>query len=214
MLNPSPQSSGVARGAIQKGCLIALGAVGLVVLLLGGTVVGKYNGLQDGKTRVEAQVSEIDNQYKRRNDLIPNLIETVKGVANFEQETLQAVVDARASVGSMKLSPDADPAQVEAFIKAQQGVGSAISRLLLVAENYPVLKATESFRDFQVQLEGTENRITTARRDYIDAIRGYNTTLRKFPGNVIGGLFNFEEFPQFAVEESTRELPKVDFSEE
>ena len=214
MLNPSPSNPRSQRGAIQKGCLIAVVGVGLVLLLLGSTVVGKYNGLQEGKTAVQAKVAEMDNQYKRRTDLIPNLIETVKGVADFEKETLQAVVDARASVGSMKLSADADPAQVEAFIKAQQGLGSAISRLLLVAENYPVLKATDSFRDFQVQLEGTENRVAVARRDYIDAIQGYNATLRKFPGNVIGGLFNFAEFPQFAVEESTRELPKVDFSDE
>jgi len=213
MQNPSPRSPRRARGAIQKGCLIAVAAVGLIVLLLGSTVMGKYNGLQEGKTQVEAKVGEIDNQYKRRAELIPNLIETVKGVANFEQETLQAVVDARASVGKTELPKDLDAAQLQAYMQAQQGLGSALSRLLLVAENYPQLRATESFQQLQAQLEGTENRIAVARRDYIDSIQGYNASLRKFPGNVIGGIFNFKEFPQFSVDEATRELPKVDFSE-
>jgi len=214
MLNPSPRNPGRVRGAIAKGCLIALAVAGLVVLLLGSTVMGKYNGLQTGKTQVEAKVAEMDSQYKRRADLVPNLIATVKGVADFEQETLQAVVDARASVGKTELPEDLDAARLQAYMQAQQGLGSALSRLLLVAENYPQLRATESFQQLQAQLEGTENRIAVARRDYIDSIQGYNASLRKFPGNVIGGIFDFKEFPQFAVDEATHELPKVDFSEE
>jgi LemA protein len=199
------------RGVVLKGCLIGALAVGLIALVGGMVLAGKYNSLQNGKTVVEAKVGEMDNQYKRRFDLIPNLVETVKGAAGFEQETLQAVVEARASVGRAQLPPDLDPERMQAYIQAQQGLGSALGRLFAVAENYPQLKATESFQQLQAQFEGTENRIAVARRDYIDAIQGYNATLRKFPGNVIGGLFGFEEFPQFASEPEARDVPKIDF---
>jgi LemA protein len=208
---PAPAPAPHRRGAIQKGCLIAVLGVGLLALLGAMVFAGKYNSLQTGKTRVEAKVGEMDSQYKRRFDLIPNLVETVKGAASFEQETLQAVVDARASVGRAELPRNLDPQKLQAYIQAQQGLGAALGRLFAVAENYPQLRATESFRELQVQVEGTENRINAARIDYINAIQAYNAELRRFPGNVIGGLFGFEELPQFASEPEAREVPKIDF---
>src|SRR5262249_54289360 len=152
--------------------------------------------------KTTAAWSEIDNQYKRRYDLIPNLVETVKGAADFEKSTLTAVVEARAAVGRVQM-PDklpTDPAQLDAYIKAQQGLSGALGRLFAVAENYPQLKATQNFLSLQDQIEGTENRIAVARRDYIDAVRVYNTSIRAFPGNLIAGLFNFEPAATLQVE--------------
>jgi LemA protein len=174
--------------------------------------IGSYNGLQARKTKVEQTIAALDSQFKRRFDLIPNLVETVKGAANFEQTTLQNVVEARASVGRAQLPADVnDPAQMQAYLDAQASLGGALSRLLVVAENYPALKATQQFGELQAQLEGTENRINVARTDWTEAVRDYNTKLRSFPGNVIGGIFNLEELPQYTAAATEREAPKVDF---
>lgn len=204
------------RGAVARGCLVAVGALVLVVLAGGGCAVGQYNGIVSSKQNVNGRLAEIDNQYKRRFDLIPQLVDTVKGAANYEKTTLQAVVDARASVGKVELPSDmtSDPAKLKAYLDAQDQLGGALSRLLVVAEQYPELKATESFQGLQTQIEGTENRITTARRDYVDAVQGYNTKIVKFPGNLIASLFGHTELPQFSTAPETRETPKIDFGDQ
>lgn len=212
------RASDARRGALGKGCLIAAGVVGalvVVLLIFGSVVAGKYNTLQGGKTRVEAAWAEIDNQYKRRYDLVPNLVETVKGSANFEKSTLEAVTSARASVGRLQLPQNVptDPAQLQAYIQAQQGLSGALSHLFAVAENYPQLKSSQNFLSLQDQLEGTENRIATARRDYIESVNAYNTNVRTFPGNIIAGIFNFATVPQLEAPAEERKNPKVDFSE-
>ncbi|MFN0007826.1 MAG: LemA family protein [Planctomycetota bacterium] len=204
------------KGAVSRGCLVGLGVGGALLLLLlivGGTAVGKYNQLKRQRVNVEKAWAEIDNQFKRRFDLIPNLVETVKGAANFERSTLDSVTEARASVGRIQL-PDTlptDPAQLEAYIRAQQNLSGALGRLFAVAENYPQLKATENFRSLQDQIEGTENRITTARRDYIEAVGAYNTTVETFPGNLVAGFAGMEKLAQLSIAPEERAVPKVDF---
>jgi LemA protein len=216
-MTPSIRSAHPSRrGAISKGCLIGLACAGVLLLLaliFGSTIVSTYNGLGRGKEDAAAKWAAIDSQYKRRFDLIPNLVETVKGAANFEQKTLTDIAEARASVGRAQLPPGlpTDDAQLKAYIQAQQGLGGALARLLVVSENYPQLRATEAFRDLQSQLEGTENRIQVARRDYIDSIKDYNSRLATFPGNVIGGFFNFQRLPQLEIPSEERATPKVDF---
>lgn len=212
--SPSPDSPSRSRRRGLSGIWVFLGGLLLIVLLGGGCAVSAYNGMVSGEENVDKQWAEIENQYKRRFDLIPQLVDTVKGASGFEQETITAVTEARASVGKIQL-PDSvgdDPAQVEAFMKAQSGLSSALSRLLVVAENYPQLNSVANFRDLQSQLEGTENRIAVARRDYIDAIQAFNTTVRKFPNNLLAGTFGFEKLPQLEQEEENlSEAPKIDF---
>jgi LemA protein len=197
----------------MKGCLVA-GAIALLVLLLfGGCAVSTYNGIVGKDERTQAAWSEIHNQYQRRYDLVPQLVETVKGAKDFEQATLTAVTEARASVSRVALPatlPD-DPAKLRAFIEAQQQLSGALTRLIANVESYPELKATENFRSLQDQLEGTENRITTARRDYIEAVREYNVAIRRFPGNVMAGLFGFEAHAQLETPEGVTERPQIDF---
>jgi LemA protein len=202
------------RGAVGKGCIVGVGLL-VVVLAIGGMLVGTYNGLVGKREGVAAAWSEIDNQYKRRYDLIPQLVETVKGAANFEKSTLESVTEARASVGRAQLPADVptDPAQLQAYIAAQQGLGSALGRLLVVAEAYPELKASAAFRDLQSQLEGTENRIAVARRDYIDAVKDYNTAIQKVPGRLVAGFGDFSPAVQLTMPEAERTAPKVDFGE-
>ena len=205
-------------GAVSRGCVIGLvlGGIGLLFLLIvGGTALGKYNQLKAGHVKVEKAWAEIDNQYKRRYDLIPQLVETVKGAAGFEKSTLESVTEARASVGRAQLPAQVptDPAQLQAYIAAQQGLGSALGRLLVVAEAYPDLKASAAFRDLQSQLEGTENRIAVARRDYIDAVRDYNTSIQKVPGSLVAGFGDFSPAAQLTMPEAERAAPQVDFGE-
>ncbi len=207
------------RGALGKGCLVGLAVlVGLLVIggILAMMVVSSHNGLAAAREDATSKWAAIDSQYKRRADLVPNLVATVKGAANFEQKTLTDVTEARASVGRMQLPPGlpTDEAQLKAYIQAQQSLSGSLSRLLVVSEQYPQLRATENFRDLQSQLEGTENRIQVARRDYIDSVRDYNTRLAKFPGNIIGGMFNFQRAPQLEGTVEDRTNPKVDFGDE
>jgi LemA protein len=200
-------------GGASQGCLIGLAAVLLVVLAIGGCGVGKYNGIVDNEAAVEAGWSEIDNQYKRRYDLVPQLVATVKGAAGFEQRVLTDVTEARASVGQLQL-PDTlptDPAQLQAYMQAQQGLGSALGRLFAVSEAYPDLKATQSFLSLQDQLEGTENRIAVARRDYIDRVRMFNASIKKFPGNFIASMTGFEKAAQLSFDAGERAVPDVEF---
>ncbi len=201
------------RGAIGKGCLIGLGVVGALVLVTVMLLWSGYNSLVGTQEDSRQKWAQVENQYKRRFELVPNLVETVKGAANFEQQTITQVTEARASVGRAQLPADlpTDQAQLDAYIKAQAQLGGALSRLMVVAEQYPQLKATENFRTLQDQLEGTENRITVAREDYTKAVATYNKTVRSFPKNVLAGMFGFETLPQFTVPAEEQVVPKVDF---
>jgi LemA protein len=216
MLKPLSSTNPRRRGALSKGCLIGLVALGIVVvlaLIVGGTVMSRYNGMKTQKTVVEGKWAEIDNQYKRRNDLIPQLEAVIKGSANFEQATLREVIEARASATRMQMpAPPEDPEKLQAYIQAQQAVGGALGRLLAVAESYPDLKTNAQFRDMSVAIEGTENRIAVARRDYIDAVQKFNALVATFPGNVIAGMFGMKELPQLqAATAEERSVPKTDF---
>lgn len=174
-----------------------------------------YNSIQVADEQVNSAWSEVLNQYKRRSDLVPNLVSVVKGYAEHEKEVLTEVADARSRVGSIQATPELvkDPAAFQAFQKAQAGMSSALSRLMLVVENYPQLKADGRFRDLQAQLEGTENRITVARQRYIKSVETYNITVRKFPTNITANLFGFETKPNFTVEneQEIQNAPKVEF---
>lgn len=174
-----------------------------------------YNEFQRLDEAVTAAWSEVVNNYQRRADLIPNLVATVKGAADFEKSTLEAVVNARASVGQLKVTPEVlnDPAAFANFEKAQASLSSALSRLLAVAEAYPQLKATEAFRDLAAQLEGAENRITVARGRYIKTVEAYNVSVRQFPNNLTAMIFGYKPKPNFTVanEKEISVAPKVDF---
>lgn len=174
-----------------------------------------YNTLQSEDEQIKAAWAEVLNQYQRRADLVPNLVNVVKGYASHEKETLESVTNARARVGSVQATPQLlnDPQAFAQFQQAQGELSSALSRLLVVAENYPQLKADALFRDLQAQLEGTENRITVARNRYIKSVQDYNVTVRSFPTNLTAMVFGFEVKPSFTVE-NEREIskaPKVDF---
>jgi LemA protein len=200
-------------GSVKIGCLVAAGVALVLVAILAMTMVGRYNRLVTLQEGVEAAWSEIDNQYKRRFDLVPQLVNTVKGAADFEKSTLEAVTEARASVGRAQLPPGLpqDPQKLQAYVQAQQGLSSALGRLFVVVERYPDIKANQNFLSLQDQLEGTENRIAVARRDYIDSVRLYNTARRRFPTNLVAGLFGFDARPQLQIDEGERETPQVEF---
>src|SRR5204863_9339966 len=169
------------KSALVLGCL---GIAAVVVLLVVVTMGVSYNGLVSQSQEVDKQWAQLQNVYQRRADLIPNLVATVSGAANFEKSTLTEITEARASVGQVKLDPNKapdDPARLAEFQKAQDHLSSALSRLLVVAERYPDLKATTNFRDLQAQLEGTENRITVERQKFNEAVQRYNTSVKSFP---------------------------------
>ena len=174
-----------------------------------------YNEFQRLDEAVKAAWSEVVNNYQRRADLIPNLVATVKGAADFEKGTLEAVVNARASVGQLKVTPELlnDPAAFANFEKAQASLSSALSRLLVVAENYPQLRATQQFSELAAQLEGAENRITVARGRYIKTVEAYNVAVRSFPNNLTAMMFGYKPKPNFTVanEKEISVAPKVDF---
>jgi LemA protein len=175
-----------------------------------------YNTLQSQDEQVKAAWSEVVNQYQRRTDLIPNLVATVKGFASQEQQVLLGVTNARAKVGSVQVTPETlnDPKAMQQFAQAQGELSGALSRLLVVTENYPQLKSDKNFLELQAQLEGTENRITVARNRFIQATQQYNTTVRSFPSNLTAMMFGHKEKPQFTVEneKAIAQPPKVDFS--
>ncbi|MFM5113296.1 LemA family protein [Aeromonas hydrophila] len=181
----------------------------VMTLLLGLTGCG-MNNIPTLDEQVKASWGQVENQYQRRADLVPNLVATVKGYASHEQETLKAVTDARARVGSLQVS---DPAQLKEFEAAQNQLSGALSRLMVVVERYPELKADQQFLTLQAQLEGTENRISVARRDYIEAVRQFNTEIRTFPGVIWSKLLysDLEAKPTFSAKPSADEAPKVSF---
>ncbi|MBI3374475.1 MAG: LemA family protein [Betaproteobacteria bacterium] len=193
--------------------LIATLALLAAALGLGGC---GYNTLQSADEQIKAGWAEVINQYQRRADLVPNLVNTVKGFAAQEQQVLLGVTNARARVGSIQATPELvnDPAAFQKFAAAQGELSSALSRLLVVSENYPQLKSDANFRDLQAQLEGTENRITVARNRYIKAVQEYNVVVRSFPSNLTAMMFGFKEKAQFTVENEKEisKAPKVDFA--
>jgi len=192
--------------------LIAILVFGAIIMVL--SFIGSYNGLVAMRQATDAQWAQVENVYQRRADLVPNLVATVKGSANFEQSTLEAVTNARASVGRVQLpggGAPTDPAQLQAFQQAQNALGSSLSRLLVVAENYPNLKASQSFIDLQAQLEGTENRIAVERGRFNDVVQLYNTAVQRFPGMIVAGFGHFVPRPYFAAAAGAETPPKVQF---
>jgi len=200
-------------GKLALGCL---GILIIVVLIVGISFAGTYNRLVSLSQDVDKQWAEVENQYQRRADLVPNLVQTVQGAATFEKDTLTAVTEARASVGRANVTPGKAPTDPEALARyqaAQDQLGSALQRLLVVSERYPELKANQNFRDLQAQLEGTENRITVARGRFNDSAQTYNTVVKSFPTNFIGGMFGFKEKPYFkATTPGAEQAPKVQFN--
>ena len=193
---------------MKKSTIIII-VVAVIAVIWG---ISGYNGLVSMDEGVQTKWADVETQYQRRADLIPNLVNTVKGYAAHESETLQAVVEARAKATSMNIDPSNMSAeQIANFQKAQDGVSSALSRLLVTVEKYPDLKANENFKELQVQLEGTENRISVARRDYNESARKYNTTLRSFPKNILVGMFGFEKKAYFEAQEGSEQAPTVQF---
>ncbi len=196
------------------GCGILLVLV-LIVLAIGGMLWTSYNRLVTIDQRVNTAWANVQTQYQRRYDLIPNLVNTVAGAANFEKSTLTEVTNARASVGSVKLDPSkapTDPAQMAQFEAAQGQLGNALSRLLVVAENYPQLHATENFQSLQAQIEGTENRINASRQDFNEVVQTYNTMVKRFPTVLIAGMLGFQPRPPFASVPGAEKAPTVNFN--
>lgn len=183
----------------------------LVLLVIFG--VSSYNGLVQKQENVNQSWAQVENQYQRRSDLIPNLVNTVKGAADFEQETLTQVVEARSRATSIQVTPDDlnDPQKLQQFQQAQQQLSGALSRLLVTVERYPEIQANQNFRDLQTQLEGTENRIATERMRFNQTVQTYNTSIRSFPTNIFAGVFGFSDKAYFEADEGADEAPEVNF---
>mgnify|MGYP001259251190 FL=1 len=193
---------------MKKTWIIVIAVIAVIAIYFTST----YNSMVAQEEAVSTAWSNVENQYQRRSDLIPNLVNTVKGYAAHEKETFDAVVSARAKATQTTVSiDDLTPEKMQAYQRAQGEVGSALSRLLAVTENYPELKANENFKELQTQLEGTENRISVERRNFNKATREYNTAIRKFPRNIVAGMFGFEKHPYFEAEEGSEKAPEVKF---
>ncbi len=192
--------------------LITLLVVAAAILSLGGCVSSKYNGLVSQEETVNQAWADLQSTYQRRADLIPNLVNTVKGYAKHESETLQGVVNARAKATQMTIDPsNATPEQISAFQKAQGELSQALGKLLAVTENYPDLKANQNFSELQAQLEGTENRINESRKLYNAAVQTYNVQVRSFPMNILAGMFGFEKKQGFEATDQAQNAPTVNF---
>lgn len=197
---------------MKKGTIITLCVVGGIILLLGITAMSSYNGLVTKQENMENCWGNVESQYQRRADLIPNLVNTVKGYAEHEAETLQAVTDARTRATSINIDPTTATAEeLSAWLEAQNEVGSALGRLIAIAENYPDLKANQNFLQLQAQLEGTENRISVERINYNEAVKEYNVAVRRFPTNIFASMFGFEKANAFAAQEGADVAPVVKF---
>lgn len=200
---------------MKKGTLIALVTVGVIVLvalIMVITGVSKYNKLVSMEENVDEKWSQVENVYQRRADLVPNLVNTVKGYADHEQETFTKVIEARSKATSVNINPEnLDGESLQKFRQAQKKLSSALSRLMVVVERYPDLKASQNFRDLQAQLEGTENRISVERRKFNQAAKKYNTAIRKFPTNMIANAMGFEKKAYFEANEGAEEAPDVNF---
>ena len=196
---------------MKKSYLILIG-IAVVVLIIFSWVKGTYNGMVNEQEKATTALANVQSTYQRRADLIPNLVEVVKGYAAHEKETLEGVVAARSKATQVTLDPtNMTPQKMKEFQQAQGELGSALGRLIAIQENYPDLKANENFRDLQVQLEGTENRINEARNSYNGAVQKYNVTVRSFPANIFAGLFGFEKMDKFEAEAGAEKAPQVKF---
>ncbi len=191
---------------------IALIVIVLLVLILGGCGCGGYNNMVQLDENVKGKWGNVQSEYQRRSDLIPNLVNTVKGEANFEKSTLDAVVSARARATQLTVNPDdLTPEKLQQFQAAQGQLSQALGRLLMVTENYPNLRANDAFRGLQTQLEGTENRIKVARNDFNQSVQEYNSVVRKFPNNLYAGIFGFGQKGYFEAEAGSERAPEVKF---
>jgi LemA protein len=189
------------RGSMLVTALVVVIVIALIIIF---SAIGTYNKLVAQNEEVQTALSQIDNQLQRRSDLIPNLVETVKGYASHEEEIFTSIAESRAKLaGASSIEDKAD---------ASSELSNALSRLLVVAENYPELKANESFQDLQIQLEGTENRLTVARMDYNNAVQKFNTAIKRFPTVIFAGILGFDSYDYFEADEGAREVPKVDFN--
>jgi LemA protein len=196
----------------MKKTWIVLAVIAVLLLLAYSSVKSSYNNMVTKQEGVTAQWSQVENVYQRRSDLIPNLVSTVKGYADFEKETLTQVIEARAKATSVNINPDKLDAQsLQNFQNAQSGLSSALSKLMVVVEKYPDLKANQGFLDLQAQLEGTENRITVERMKFNQTAQAYNTFIRTFPKNIFAGMFGFEKKAYFEAEKGAEKAPKVVF---
>jgi len=191
---------------------IIIGVIVLVALVISGNVRSAYNSFVAQEEAVEGQWSQVENVYQRRADLIPNLVSTVKGYAAHERETLEGVIEARSKATSVTIDPtNITPESLEQFEQAQEGLSSALARLMVVVEGYPDLKANQNFLELQAQLEGTENRISNERRKFSEMVQGYNTNIRQFPRNIYASLFGFERRTYFEARPGADVTPVVEF---
>lgn len=196
------------KKSFSKSTMIFIGVIVVIVLW----AISGYNSLVNMDEGVTNKWSNVETQYQRRADLIPNLVNTVKGYAKHEQQTLEAVMQARSQATQVKIDPsNCTPEQLATYQKAQGDVTSALGKLLAITENYPDLKANQNFLELQSQLEGTENRITVARKDFNDAANVYNASIRRFPKNILAGIFGFEKHAYFEAEAGAEKAPKVEF---
>ena len=201
-------NNAVKAGGLSKNTMI-IGAVVAVLVLWG---ISAYNGMVKVEEQATTAWGNVQSAYQRRADLIPNLVETVKGYASHEKETLEGVVNARSKATQVTLDPEnMTPEKLQEFQKAQGELGAALGRLIAIQENYPDLKANENFRDLQVQLEGTENRINEARNKFNAVVQDYNVTIRRFPKNILAGLFGFDKMTKFEAEAGAEKAPQVKF---
>jgi len=200
---------------MKKGCLISIIVVAflaLIALFIGLWVSKVYNGMVTMQETVTSQWGNVQTSYQRRSDLIPNFVNTVKGAANFEQTTLTQVIEARAKATSITIDPTKMTAEnMQQFQQAQGQLSSSLSKLMVVVEQYPELKATQNFRDLQIELEGTENRISVERKKFNDVALTYNTFIRKFPQNFLAGIFSFQIKPYFEADKGAEKAPEVKF---
>lgn len=196
---------------MNKSLITIIAVIGIIlILVLWGS--SRYNSLVTKEEGVTAAWSQVENVYQRRADLIPNLVSTVKGYADFEKSTLTAVIEARSKATSVTIDPTKlNESNIQQFQQAQDGLSSALSRLMVVVEKYPDLKANQNFMDLQAQLEGTENRIATERRNFNQAAQDYNTQIRRFPSNIFAGLFGFDKKAYFQAETGAEKAPEVKF---
>jgi LemA protein len=199
---------------MKRGGLVVLGVVVVLALIVVFWVGGTYNGLVAQQQSVESQWSQVENVYQRRADLIPNLVSTVKGYAAHEAGVFESVAASRSQVGQLKVTPDVlnNPAEFQKFEQAQGALSGALSRLLVVAERYPDLKANQNFLELQSQLEGTENRIAVERRRFNEVAQTYNTRLMQFPGNIVARMFGFQVKQYFHAAAGSERAPVVDFT--
>ena len=196
---------------MKKSLVTIIVVVGIILLII-VTMTSRYNNLVTMHENVTASWSQVENVYQRRADLIPNLVNTVKGYADFEQTTLTQVTESRAKATSVNVNAEnLNEASVQQFQQAQQGLSSALSRLMVVVERYPELKANQNFMELQSQLEGIENRIAVERRNYNETTRTYNSAIRRFPNNIFSGMFGFEKKAYFEADQGAEAAPRVEF---